>query len=176
MNLGRKEIVIQIAIERTMVRQSINISNLFNIFKLSNYFQAESLPLNSSWEEEGKEVGGGTLFWAQGMQDNILAGFSWGAVALQLPAGFLLDRYGAREVLGGMQAVAMLAALLSPSAAKTGPWFYFTIRVAQGVFCSAGWAAVTTVCARWAPTHEMGSFLTISTLGAVSGFCLGKMF
>ncbi len=114
----------------------------------------------------------GPFAWDRMVQSNLMAGVSWGAVILQIPTGWLLDRCGARVVFGSMQVVAMVAALLSPVAASISHWLLFGLRVIQGLFCSAGWVVMAAVCARWSPKFELGIFFPTISLGAQIGYFL----
>lgn len=90
----------------------------------------------------------------------ILSAFSWAYVVAQLPAGGLLDRYGARMVYGisilGWSLCALLAGLAGylPVALAFGAIFF--VRLLSGVAQAPVFPGNGRIVAAWFPTSERG--------------------
>ena len=71
--------------------------------------------------------------WSKELQGLILGAFFWGYTAMQIPSGFLSDRFGPRiTVACGMFPVAILT-ILSPWLARGSPYLLLVGRVIIGV-------------------------------------------
>lgn len=71
--------------------------------------------------------------WDKKLQGFILGAFFWGYTAMQMPSGFLSDRFGPRlTVTCGMFPVALLT-ILSPFLARGSPYLLLVGRVLIGM-------------------------------------------
>ncbi|CAB3221231.1 unnamed protein product [Arctia plantaginis] len=111
--------------------------------------------------------------WNKNVQDTVIASFFWGYMLLQLPAGQLAHRYGARYLLTGAMTVNAVVSILLPTATYYGGW-YFTIvcRVVQGLSQACIVPGLHTSLGKWAPLHER-SRLSAFVYG---GQALGTVF
>ena len=72
------------------------------------------------------------------MVTNVLAAYFYGYVPVQLIGGWLASTCGGKHVNGIGMLIASILTLISPIAARTHPYFLFTLRILIGA---------ATVCA-----------------------------
>lgn len=85
-------------------------------------------------ETETGSTGGynGEFVWDKATQASLLAAHAFGAIAFNLPAGLLSDRYGSKIIFALSVALNGLSCAITPVAAFAGvPWL-FAARVVQG--------------------------------------------
>jgi ACS family glucarate transporter-like MFS transporter/ACS family D-galactonate transporter-like MFS transporter len=92
----------------------------------------------------------------------IFSAFSWAYVLSQLPAGWLLDRFGARRVYAASIFLWSLFTLLQSSIGLLGSAgaavaALFVLRFAMGAAESPAFPANAKVVASWFPTNERGT-------------------
>ncbi|MGH8779962.1 MFS transporter [Paraburkholderia sp.] len=92
----------------------------------------------------------------------IFSAFSWAYVLSQLPAGWLLDRFGARRVYAASIFLWSLFTLLQSSiglfgSAAAAVTVLFALRFAMGAAESPAFPANAKVVAAWFPTNERGT-------------------
>ncbi|CAH2779334.1 MAG: D-glucarate transporter [uncultured Paraburkholderia sp.] len=92
----------------------------------------------------------------------IFSAFSWAYVLSQLPAGWLLDRFGARRVYAASIFFWSLFTLLQGSIGLLGSaaatvTALFVLRFAMGAAESPAFPANAKVVASWFPTNERGT-------------------
>ncbi|SIT47824.1 putative D-glucarate transporter [Paraburkholderia ribeironis] len=92
----------------------------------------------------------------------IFSAFSWAYVLAQLPAGWLLDRFGARRVYAASIFLWSLFTLLQSSIGLLGSAgaaviALFALRFAMGAAESPAFPANAKVVASWFPTNERGT-------------------
>ncbi|MDR5817058.1 MFS transporter [Caballeronia sp. LZ033] len=92
----------------------------------------------------------------------IFSAFSWAYVLSQLPAGWLLDRFGARRVYAASIFLWSLFTLLQSSigllgSAATAVTALFTLRFMMGAAEAPAFPANAKVVASWFPTKERGT-------------------
>ncbi|MFL9963734.1 MFS transporter [Paraburkholderia sediminicola] len=92
----------------------------------------------------------------------IFSAFSWAYVLSQLPAGWLLDRFGARRVYAASIFLWSLFTLLQSSIGLLGSTgaavaALFVLRFAMGAAESPAFPANAKVVASWFPTNERGT-------------------
>lgn len=74
----------------------------------------------------------GPFAWDEMLQSTILGSFFYGYVCTQLPGGMLSPRIGTKKVLGAGILVTSIFTILSPLAAKLGPYYLIACRVIEG--------------------------------------------
>ena len=106
--------------------------------------------------------------WRPSEQGAIMSAFFIGYVLLQLPAGWLSDRYGGKWVLGGGVLLWSLFTALTPPAAATSLTVLIICRFLMGMAESVTWPAVYSLFAQWLPVSERGLALGLLN-SSVSG-------
>lgn len=141
------------AAKRTKVRYAI----LLLIFLITTFNYADRATLSITGTAMRGEFGLDAI-----RMGYIFSAFSWAYVLSQLPAGWLLDRFGARRVYAASIFFWSLFTLLqgtigllgSAAAAITA---LFVLRFAMGVAESPAFPANAKVVASWFPTTERGT-------------------
>jgi ACS family glucarate transporter-like MFS transporter/ACS family D-galactonate transporter-like MFS transporter len=139
--------------KRTKVRYAI----LLLIFVITTFNYADRATLSVTGSAMRAEFGFDAI-----RMGYIFSAFSWAYVLSQLPAGWLLDRFGARRVYAASIFFWSLFTLLqssigllgSAAAAVTG---LFLLRFAMGAAESPAFPANAKVVASWFPTKERGT-------------------
>ncbi|MDE1180739.1 MFS transporter [Paraburkholderia sp.] len=139
--------------KRTNVRYTI----LLLVFLITTFNYADRATLSVTGSAMRAEFGFDAI-----RMGYIFSAFSWAYVLSQLPAGWLLDRFGARRVYAASIFFWSLFTLLqssigllgSAAAAVTG---LFVLRFAMGAAESPAFPANAKVVASWFPTTERGT-------------------
>ncbi|XP_045536685.1 putative inorganic phosphate cotransporter [Papilio machaon] len=93
--------------------------------------------------------------WNKKTQDAILSSFFWGYVVLQVPAGQLAHRLGARRLLAGALFVNALVSFCLPWAAYYGGWAWVAVfRIKQGLSQACIMPGIHTLLGKWTPLRE----------------------
>ena len=140
-------------VKRTKVRYSI----LLLIFVITTFNYADRATLSVTGSAMRTEFG----FDAVRM-GYIFSAFSWAYVLSQLPAGWLLDRFGARRVYAASIFLWSLFTLLQSSigllgSAATAVTALFVLRFMMGAAEAPAFPANAKVVASWFPTKERGT-------------------
>lgn len=94
--------------------------------------------------------------WDEKMQGYILSSFYWGYVLTHIPGGLLAERLGGKHVLGiGLLGTSVFT-LLTPAAARAGPWWLVFVRFIEGFGEGMTFPALNALLARWVPPFERG--------------------
>lgn len=109
-----------------------------------------------------------TFGWRPSEQGAIMSAFFIGYVLLQLPAGWMSDRYGGKWVLGIGVLLWSLFTALTPPAAATSLAVLIGCRFLMGMAESVTWPAVYSLFAQWLPVSERGLALGLLN-SSVSG-------
>ncbi|XP_030382811.1 putative inorganic phosphate cotransporter [Scaptodrosophila lebanonensis] len=109
--------------------------------------------------------------WDTDKKSLILSSFFWGYVAIQVPAGLLAKRYGAKIVLGAATAGGGVLAFFHPLAAATNDgWIAICVlRVLTGISQGTVYPCVHTLLAKWVPSTERSFLSTTIYSGAQLG-------
>ncbi|MCI3206399.1 MULTISPECIES: MFS transporter [Pandoraea] len=105
------------------------------------------------------------------MQGLILSAFFWSYMLLQLPGGWLLDRYGPRAVLTG--ATVGWGFFQTLAAFATGGMSLFFCRIGLGGLEAPLFPAGAKLSASWLPPRERGRGATLLDSGAPLGAAIG---
>ncbi|XP_013180508.1 PREDICTED: putative inorganic phosphate cotransporter [Papilio xuthus] len=93
--------------------------------------------------------------WNKKTQDAILASFFWGYMVLQVPAGQLAHRVGARRLLAAALFVNALVSFCLPWAAYYGGWAWVAVfRIKQGLSQACIMPGMHTLLGKWTPLRE----------------------
>lgn len=95
---------------------------------------------------------------------------------LQIPGGWLADRYGGRWFFGGCILLSSVIALLTPTAARADIGVLIFLRIVSGVGEGALFPAAQSLLARWAlPRYRSAIVGTIITGGSDGGTVIGLL-
>ncbi|XP_028032799.1 putative inorganic phosphate cotransporter [Bombyx mandarina] len=112
--------------------------------------------------------------WNKKIQDVVISSFLWGYVVLQIPAGHLAHKYGAKSLLTGAMAINCIASILLPLGAYYGGWICIVIfRVIQGLSQACIMPGMHTFFGNWAPLNERGRLTALTYGGQALGTVLG---
>jgi ACS family glucarate transporter-like MFS transporter/ACS family D-galactonate transporter-like MFS transporter len=141
------------AAKRTKVRYAI----LLLIFLITTFNYADRATLSVTGSAMRAEFGLDAI-----RMGYIFSAFSWAYVLSQLPAGWLLDRFGARRVYAASIFLWSLFTLLQGSigllgSAAAAVTALFVLRFAMGAAESPAFPANAKVVASWFPTSERGT-------------------
>ncbi|TDN69758.1 ACS family glucarate transporter-like MFS transporter/ACS family D-galactonate transporter-like MFS transporter [Paraburkholderia sp. BL10I2N1] len=139
--------------KRTNVRYTI----LLLIFVITTFNYADRATLSVTGSAMRGEFGLDAI-----KMGYIFSAFSWAYVLSQLPAGWLLDRFGARRVYAASIFLWSLFTLLQSSigllgSAAAAVTALFVLRFAMGAAESPAFPANAKVVASWFPTSERGT-------------------
>ncbi|CAH0585968.1 unnamed protein product [Chrysodeixis includens] len=114
-----------------------------------------------------------TFNWDKKTQDAVIASFFWGYMTLQIPAGQLAHRFGARYLLTGAMFVNCVVSIMLPLAAYYGGWICTAVcRVLQGLTQACIVPGLHTCLGKWAPLQERGRIAAF----VYGGQALGTVF
>ncbi|XP_023940700.1 putative inorganic phosphate cotransporter isoform X2 [Bicyclus anynana] len=111
--------------------------------------------------------------WDQSTRDTILSSFFWGYIVLQIPAGMLAGRFGARLLILVSMLMTGLVNLLLPYAAVKGGWQAVCgCRIVMGLFQGLLYPSLHGLVGQWAPADERSRMGTIVYSGSQLGTIL----
>lgn len=121
----------------------------------------------------------GEFFWDKELQGLILGAFFWGYTALQIPGGWLAERFGPRIIIAiGMGLVSILT-LLTPICARISPYLLVICRVFIGVGEATMYPGAQVLWAKWSPPEERSRLVGFSfggcQLGNALAFPIGSL-
>ncbi|XP_060068011.1 sialin-like [Ylistrum balloti] len=123
----------------------------------------------SAWSSRSQP---GEFEWDKFLRGFLLGGFFWGYTIMQIPAGWMAERYGPREtVFGGMFLVSTLT-LLTPLLARGSPYLLLIGRVLIGVGEAMMYPGAQVLWAKWAPPQERSRLVGFSFGGCQLGNAL----
>ncbi|XP_032517399.2 putative inorganic phosphate cotransporter isoform X1 [Danaus plexippus] len=112
--------------------------------------------------------------WSKKTQDIILSSFFWGYMLLQIPAGQLAYRYGARYLLTTALFTNSVLSFCFPWAAFYGGWVLTMIfRIVQGLTQACIIPGMHTMFGKWTPLEERGRLAGWAYGGQALGAVLG---
>ncbi|KAM9384495.1 sialin-like [Pholidichthys leucotaenia] len=107
--------------------------------------------------------------WDSETQGWLLGAFFFGYLFTQIPGGYLSGHYGGKCFLGlGVLGTAALT-LLTPLAARWGPYWLFGLRALEGFGEGVTFPAMMAMWARWAPPLERSRLMTLAGSGGNFG-------
>lgn len=101
-----------------------------------------------------------TFDWTEVQQGLILGSPYWFYCVVQLPAGVLTLKYGAKALYGLPILAGALLTFLVPTAAYHSFESLLTLRVMHGITAGLSMPAMHDIAARWIPPDERSHFLT----------------
>ena len=109
----------------------------------------------------------------------VLSSFFWGYIWLQLPGGWMADRFGGKRVLAAGVALWSIATFLTPPAANISFGMLLLTRVLLGAGEAVNFPAVHSLAARWTIASERARAISLHlsgvSLGTVVALLLSPM-
>jgi len=114
------------------------------------------------------------LGWDESVMGIILSSFFWGYTLLQIPGGWLADRYGGKKILGAGVLWWSFFTMITPFAKTITSMAAF--RALMGLGEGVNFPSIQSLTARWIPAGErarvMGFTLSGVSLGNILAFPL----
>ncbi|XP_071504440.1 sialin-like [Diadema antillarum] len=117
----------------------------------------------------------GPFSWTIETQEFILASFSYGFLVLQLPVGYLANKYSRASVwfFGLSLGVTGVCNVLVPVAAHAGVTWLCIDQVVSGLVEGCRYPVYYAIMARWAPPEERSRLISIGLSGISFGQIIG---
>jgi len=103
----------------------------------------------------------------------LFSGFLWTYVICLIPLGLLVERIGAKQMVGG--GIAIWSAATALTAATTGLYSIFAARLVMGASEATTFPACGRVIRDWFPERERGLVTTLFNGGSSAGPALGAI-
>ena len=109
------------------------------------------------------------LGWTDAQKGAVFSLFFWGYLLMQIPSGFLANRYGGKLVLGWAVVLWSLFTILTPLAAFISLPALIAMRFLLGIGEAGLAPASFTVVGRWFPHNEQSRVMTFLSSGTLVG-------
>ena len=107
--------------------------------------------------------------WSPTVQGAVMSAFFLGYVTLQIPAGYLSDRFGGKWVLGLGVLFWSLFTLLTPASAALGITVLLACRFLMGVAEAVTWPSIYSLYSRWVHPDRRASAVGLMNPGISGG-------
>ena len=107
--------------------------------------------------------------WSATLQGAVMSAFFVGYLILQIPAGYLSDRFGGKWVLGLGVIFWSLFTLLTPAAAMLGISALLACRFLMGVAESVTWPSIYALYSQWIHPDRRASAVGLMNSGIAGG-------
>ena len=107
--------------------------------------------------------------WSPTVQGAVMSAFFLGYVTLQVPAGYLSDRFGGKWVLGLGVLFWSLFTLLTPASAALGITVLLACRFLMGVAEAVTWPSIYSLYSRWVHPDQRASAVGLMNSGISGG-------
>ena len=107
--------------------------------------------------------------WSPTIQGAVMSAFFLGYVTLQIPAGYLSDRFGGKWVLGLGVLFWSLFTLLTPASAALGITVLLACRFLMGVAEAVTWPSIYSLYSRWVHPDRRASAVGLMNSGISGG-------
>ncbi|KAI5639137.1 major facilitator superfamily domain-containing protein [Phthorimaea operculella] len=112
--------------------------------------------------------------WSHNIQGVVMSSFFWGYMLLQIPAGQLVHKFGAKYLLVGALAINCVVSFCFPWAAHYGGWIAaVACRMAQGLSQAFIFPGVYAFFGQWSPLEERSRLVGFAQGGQAVGTVLG---
>ncbi|XP_052253573.1 uncharacterized transporter slc-17.2-like isoform X2 [Dreissena polymorpha] len=110
--------------------------------------------------------------WDKQQKGLILGAFFWGYTVMQIPSGYLSDRFGPRMMISlGMFPCAILT-IICPFLARGSPYLLLVGRILIGMGEAMMYPGMQSLWARWSPPHERSRLVGFAFGGSQLGNAL----
>uniref|UniRef100_A0A673TW63 Solute carrier family 17 member 1 n=2 Tax=Suricata suricatta TaxID=37032 RepID=A0A673TW63_SURSU len=124
---------------------------------------------NTSTEKNLDIIKNPVYNWSPKTQGIIFSSIFYGILIIQIPAGYLSEKYSVRKIFGSALFLSSLFSLILPMAAEGGETWIIACRAAQGVSQGTAFIAQHTIWVKWAPPLERGRLTSLSLSGVLLG-------
>ena len=107
--------------------------------------------------------------WSPTVQGAVMSAFFLGYVTLQIPAGYLSDRFGGKWVLGLGVLFWSLFTLLTPASSALGITVLLACRFLMGVAEAVTWPSIYSLYSRWVHPDRRASAVGLMNSGISGG-------
>jgi len=107
--------------------------------------------------------------WSPTVQGAVMSAFFLGYVILQIPAGYLSDRFGGKWVLGLGVLFWSVFTLLTPAAAMVSMGMLLACRFLMGVAEAVTWPSIYALYSRWVHPDRRASAVGLMNSGIAGG-------
>lgn len=107
--------------------------------------------------------------WSATIQGAVMSAFFLGYVTLQIPAGYLSDRFGGKWVLGLGVLLWSVFTLLTPAAAAVGITLLLACRFLMGMAEAVTWPSIYSLYASWVHPDKRASAVGWMNSGIAGG-------
>ena len=107
--------------------------------------------------------------WSPTVQGAVMSAFFLGYVTLQIPAGYLSDRFGGKWVLGLGVLFWSLFTMLTPASAALGITVLLACRFLMGVAEAVTWPSIYSLYSRWVHPDRRASAVGLMNSGISGG-------
>ena len=114
--------------------------------------------------------------WSPTVQGAVMSAFFLGYVILQIPAGYLSDRFGGKWVLGLGVLFWSLFTLLTPASAALGITVLLACRFLMGVAEAVTWPSIYSLYSRWVHPDRRASAVGLMNSGISGGAVIALIF
>ena len=114
--------------------------------------------------------------WSPTVQGAVMSAFFLGYVTLQIPAGYLSDRFGGKWVLGLGVLFWSLFTLLTPASAALGITVLLACRFLMGVAEAVTWPSIYSLYSRWVHPDRRASAVGLMNSGISGGAVIALIF
>ncbi|KAI5639138.1 major facilitator superfamily domain-containing protein [Phthorimaea operculella] len=112
--------------------------------------------------------------WSHNIQGVVMSSFFWGYMLLQIPAGQLVHKFGAKYLLVSALAINCVISFCFPWAAYYGGWiFALACRMCQGLSQACIIPGMYAFFGQWAPLEERSRLVGFAQGGQALGTVLG---
>lgn len=111
----------------------------------------------------------GEFEWDDHQQALILGAFFYGYIIMQIPAGVISEKFGAKWIFGFNILISAILSLLGPLAARSGFIPFFLTRFGQGLAEGVTIPCMNTMIARWIPKMERSRATSVTLSGTAIG-------
>lgn len=115
--------------------------------------------------------------WSHQELENVLSAFYLGYFVMHIPTGFLIDKFGARHVLGTSICISLIITVSTPiTILFLGYWPVFFLRVCLGLAQASLYPAATSLLRYWVPITERSTMSSFVYSGSTVGTLLCNVF
>lgn len=106
----------------------------------------------------------------------VLSSFFWGYLWLQMPGGWVADRFGGKRVLAAGVALWSIATFLTPLASSLSFGVLLLMRALLGAGEAVNFPAVHSIAARWTIASERARAISLHFSGVAFGTVIALLF
>lgn len=117
---------------------------------------------DETWNEDTSKA---KYDWSQEMQGIVMASFYYSYFALQIPAGYVVSRFGSRIPIIISSIATAIISIASPFAADGSVYAFIALRILLGIVQAVVFPAVFVLVCSWFPVRERSTAIILSYSG-----------